>query len=258
MAGFGGLIRGSWLGRLLRRYDDGRGVAASVITSVLARMASAVTTLLAMPVALNTLGPDRFAAFLVLLGFISWLSLGNLGVGAALARLLAAGEEAEDSRALIGAALVSATVTIGVFSILISLALFGWSHAQAGSLNAPRGELILAAGVLVALTAVQSVLQVFEGVLTGRLQIYTINLMRLAGSAFTLIALLTLPRLWGSMAVFVIAINGGVFVSTLLNAMVALRSARPTFRALHLNLGRIRRLAVSGFAFVVIVRRQNI
>jgi O-antigen/teichoic acid export membrane protein len=252
MANPGTVLRAGGLGRLIRKYDDGRGVAFSVATSFLVRAASAVTTLIAMPIALHTLGQARFAAFLVLFGFMTWLGLGSLGVNSALGRALAANDDVDDPPALVGAALVFSSVTSVCVSGAIAAFLVYWSQAQTGRLNAPPGELLAAGAIMVVLTTLQVILQVFEGVQMGRLRIYTTNLMRLAGSLFTFLCLLILPQLWKSMAAFVVALNGGLFLSTLLNAVLVLRRLRPTLRGLGANLGRLRRLATSGSAFVVI------
>ena len=242
----------SALGGLVRRLDDGRGVALSALTSLLVRASGLATTLVAMPIALHTLGEARFAAFLMLFGVINWLILGNLGIHSALGRMIAHKSDDLDEGALLGAALVFALITSLAGSVIVSAAFLVWLNAQGAGLGAPRGEILTSGFLMVVLMTGQIVLQVFEGVQIGRLQMWRTNLIRLTGSAFTFVCLLVLPRLWNSMMVFVVALSGGLLLSAALNGAMVVRELKPRFAGLRRNLWRLRELTVSGLAFVLI------
>jgi O-antigen/teichoic acid export membrane protein len=235
--------------RLLHRLNDGRGVSASAATSILARAASILTAMAAVPIALHALGEARFATFLVLLGFINWLNLGSLGVQSAVGRLMAGGYDPEGESDLLGAALVFAGCGSLVCAALVSVALAVWARGQPA---VAAQDLAAAATLMVVLGALQVVLQVFEGVQIGRLQSYQTNLMRLIGSAYTIICLLVLPRLSSSMMVFIVAMNGGLLLSSVLNALLVMRTLRPSFSALGRNIERMRNIGGSGLAFFFI------
>jgi O-antigen/teichoic acid export membrane protein len=222
--------------RLLHRLNDGRGVSASAATSILARAASILTAMAAVPIALHALGEARFATFLVLLGFINWLNLGSLGVQSAVGRLMAGGYDPEGESDLLGAALVFAGCGSLVCAALVSVALAVWARGQPA---VAAQDLAAAATLMVVLGALQVVLQVFD-------------LMRLIGSAYTIICLLVLPRLSSSMMVFIVAMNGGLLLSSVLNALLVMRTLRPSFSALGRNIERMRNIGGSGLAFFFI------
>ena len=96
---------------------------------------------------------------------------------------------------------------------------------------------------MIGLSFLQITLQTFEGVQIGNLEIYRANLMRLAGSAFTFLGLLLLPRVWNSIVVFVVALNGGVLLGSVLNAGLVLRQVEIRFAHLRRNITRMRQVA---------------
>ena len=236
-----------------RRFSDGRGVIASAGTSLLARAASAGTTLIAMPVALHTLGDDRFAAFLLLFGVINWIILGNFGVHSALGRAIASKTIAtEEIPSMLGTALVYAAITTGLTTLAVTVGFVAWARTTGVHLRLPLHEFFEAGFAMIALSTMQIVLQVFEGVQMGNLKLYVVNLIRLLGCGFTFACLLILPRFWPSMVVFVVALNGGVLLGAIANAAYVMREYRPDFSRLGRDLPSLRRLAGSGLAFLVL------
>jgi len=236
-----------------RRFSDGRGIVASAGTSLLARVASVGTTLIAMPVALHTLGDDRFAAFLLLFGVINWITLGSFGVHSALGRAIASRTIATDEiPSMLGASLVCATITTGITALAVNVGFVMWGRTAGVHLRLPLREFYAAGFVMIALSTMQIVLQVFEGVQIGNLKLYLANLLRLLGSLFTFGCLLILPRFWPSMVVFVVALNGGLLLGAIANAAYVMREYRPDFSHLGRDLSSLRRLAGSGLAFLVL------
>ncbi len=239
--------------KLAGTVTDGRGVTASTATALLVRLAGSAATVVAMPLALHSLGEQRFAAFLLLFGVINWVTLGNFGVHSALGRAIASQEISPgEMPEMLGSALVYAAATTGATAIAVGFCFAAWVRTAGAHLNLPQRELYLAGFVMIALTSAQIVLQTFEGVQIGKLEIYVSNLAKLAGSAFTFLCLLLLPRLWSSILVFVIALNGGVLLGALLNAVLVLRTMGVTFRHVSQNVAHLRKLAVSGLAFLAI------
>lgn len=224
---------------------------ASSLTAVLVRGAGALTNLVAMPIALHVLGADRFAAFLVISGVVNWVSLGAFGVQSALGKRLAVGDVPRETAAeLLGAALVYAFCGALAVASLIALASGAW--ALSGRHAPPSPDVVRATWLMTAMVVAQVVLQVFDGVQIGRLTAYVSNLFRILGSLFTFLALLLLPHVWRSLCAFVVAINGGLILSGLLNGWAVSRTTPPSFRHLGRGLGRIAELAGSGLAFILI------
>lgn len=239
--------------KMVRRLNDGRGVTASTGAAILARIASAAVVLIAMPVALRSLGPDRFGAFLLLFGIINWMMLGNFGVNSALGRLIASGDiQANRIPEMLGSAVAYASVTAGATALIVTGAFLLWLKMAGSRLHIPGRELLIAGVTMIVLSFLQMVLQTFEGVQIGQLQIYVANLMRITGSLFTFVCLLVLPRYWSSISVFVVALSGGMLVGAAANAAVVLTRTRIAFAHLRRNLTLLRPLAISGVAFLVI------
>jgi O-antigen/teichoic acid export membrane protein len=214
---------------------------------------SAAATLIAMPIALHSLGEHRFGAFLLLFGVINWVTLGNFGVHSALGRAIASGAiDAEETPAMLGASLVYSAVTTGITALAVSVGFIAWMRTAGAHLDLPRHELLVAGFAMIVLASLQIIFQAFEGVQIGQLKLYVVNLLRLLGSLFSFACLLILPRFATSMVVFVIALNGGLLVSSVVNAVFVLRQQRPVFWNIRQDFPRLRRLAVSGLAFLVI------
>jgi O-antigen/teichoic acid export membrane protein len=238
---------------ILNKYDDGHGVTAATATALLARVASSATVVIAMPVALHSLGENRFGAFLLLFGVVSWMMLGNFGVQSALGRTIASGDLPPDETAnLVGSALAYAALTAGLTAVIVSIGFFIWMRTVGARINLPRHELFVAGEIMIAISFLQTTLQSFEGVQIGTLKIYVTNLTRILGSAFTLACLMILPRFWPSISVFVIATSGGLLVGSVLNAALVLKQVGISFSHFRHNVSRLRHLAASGFAFLVI------
>ena len=244
---------GRWYAAILKRFNDGYGVALSTATAVLSRLAAAAAVMIAMPIALHSLGETRFGAFLLLFGVVNWMMLGNFGIQWAVGRMIASGDlPPDEAPRMVGSALVFAAITTGIMAVLVSIGLFSWVQTIGPRIHIPQRELMVAGEVMIALFFCQVTIQAFEGVLIGELKIYITNMTRMLGSAFTFACLLILPRYWSSITVFVIATGGGVLVGTALNAVIVLRRVGISFAHLSENIIRLRKLAISGFPFMLI------
>jgi O-antigen/teichoic acid export membrane protein len=243
----------SGFARLITRLNDRRGVAAGTFSSLVVRSAGVVTTLVAMPIALHTLGEVRFGTFLLLFGVINWITLGNVGVHSALGRAIASKSlPPGELPNMLGATLLYATATTLVTAVVVYGGFIVWRATAGAQLPIPLDEITAAATTMIVLSALQIILQVFEGVQIGELKLYTANYVRLAGSIFSFACLLTLPRYWPAMSVFVIALNGGPLLSTILNAGLVMRKVRPHFANLRDDLRQLQAFAVSGLAYLAI------
>lgn len=238
---------------LRARANDGRGVVAGAMSSFVVRVASALTTLVAMPIALHTLGELRFGTFLLLFGVINWINLGSFGVHSALGRGIASHEiTPERAPYMLGAALIYAVFTTVLTAIAVVIGFFLWRMTAGSQLPVSLSEVTVAASTMIVLMTLQVSLQAFEGIRIGHLKIYVLNLTRLAGSIFALSCLWLLPKIWPTMVVFVIALNGGLLLSAILNAILVSREVVPRFGRLQEDVRHLKRLASSGLAFFFI------
>lgn len=236
-----------------KRFNDGYGVALSTVTAILSRLTAAAAVMIAMPIALHSLGDVRFGAFLLLFGVVNWMTLGNFGVQSALGRMIASRElTSDETPRMVGSALAFAAFTTGVTAVLVNIGLVFWVQTVGPRIHIPQHELLVAGEIMIALFYCQVTIQAFEGVLIGGLKIYITNATRMIGSAFTFACLLIMPRYWSSISVFVIATGGGLLFGTGLSAVIVLKSAGISFAHLRENVSKLRRLAASGFPFMLI------
>ncbi len=96
-----------------------RRMRRAVLSAFASKLAFAATQLLALPVAVNSLGIDRFALYAVLTSGVSWLGLVNYGFGPGLtlevAGYAAVGDERGVRRAF-GSAVVWSAATLGLLA----------------------------------------------------------------------------------------------------------------------------------------------
>ncbi len=231
----------------------GRGLALSTATSMLGRILSSLSTIVAMPIALKTLGEGRFGAFLVLAGVVNWINLGGFGIPSALGKLIAAGGVSEErKRRLFGGALAYGTASTIVFSTVVLMGFIAWVRTLYPHNPSLRSELGEAGGLMIVLVALQIILQICEGLRIGGLQNYVLNLVRIGGSLFSFACLIILPPILPKVISFVIALNGGLLIGALFNAILVLRNTWPDFGHLKTDWKEIRALAGSGSSFFII------
>lgn len=246
-------MKSRWRDSVIRPFRSSRGVAAGTASSFLVRCAGMANTLVAMPIALHTLGVERFGTFLLLFGVINWITLGSFGVQNALGRAIASKTvQQEQVPDLLGAALVYAAVTTGLTAFAVTGAFYIWKSSVGNSLHVPLREVTTAATLMIVMSTLQIMLQAFEGTRIGNLQLYAVNFTRLAGSLFSFICLMVLPIYWSTMSIFVIALNGGLLLGAVLNALIVLQRIRPRFRHLKRDIESLRSLAWSGLAYLII------
>ncbi len=239
--------------RLLISRLRGRGIALATATSILGRVLSSASTIVAMPIALKTLGEARFGAFLVLAGVVNWINLGGFGLPSALGKLLAAGGVTQEKKArLFGGALAYGALSITAISALVTIAFTLWANALYKTNLALQNEIINAGIVMILLVAIQMLLQISEGIRIGSLQGYILNIVRICGSIFSFIVLLILPPHMPNVMAFVISLNGGLLLGAALNAVLVFRETPPDFRHLRKDTKEISVLVASGSSFAVI------
>ena len=108
---------------VMLRASDERGSLSSlrtrrmrfaVMTSVVSKVATVAFQLLAIPVAINALGPDQYGAFLVVSSILAWISLGGLGVAPGVTGYVARAighDSADEARQVITTGLVLSLAT---------------------------------------------------------------------------------------------------------------------------------------------------
>jgi O-antigen/teichoic acid export membrane protein len=188
-----------------------RGLVGGFSSGLFVKLAGVVLNFLAVPIALRTLGQERYAAFAALLGLAGWLGVGHFGLGSATGVLLS--EVADDEsrrrelfwRAVISTLLVVAAVSVIAFVPFIELS----KRLVPQAPPSLEYELALATYYCFAAFTIMAVGATFQGLYVGMLRIEYVNWCSLVGQIVAVLALLTLPRLFGSMLALCVCVTLG-------------------------------------------------
>lgn len=195
-----------------------RGLVGALSSGLVGKVAGAVLNLLAVPIALHTLGQEKYAAFAALLGLAGWLSIGNPGLGSATGILVSEVKDDEDRRreifwrGAISTFLVVAAVSIVAFMPFMYLSMRLVPNSASADF---RHELVLAAYYCFAAFIIISVGGTFQGLYVGLLRIEYVNWSGIVGQVAGILALLVLPRLFGNMTVLCICVTLGSTASAI-------------------------------------------
>ena len=192
------------------RAFNTRGLVGAFSSGLLLRAAGAVLNLLAVPIALRTLGQERYAAFAALLGLAGWLALGNSGLSSATSIAVGEIEDAERRRALFWRAAISTVLMVGVVAVVLFVPFLRLSAHLIPNASPEVGrELSLASYYCFAVFIVIAIGQTFQGLYVGLLRAKYVNWCQFAGQLVGIAMLATLPFLWPNMLVICIAVTFG-------------------------------------------------
>ncbi len=193
-----------------------RGLVGGFSSGLFVRLAGAVLNLLAVPVALHTLGQEKYAAFAALLGVAGWLAIGNSGLSSATGVLVSEIEDERQRAEFLWRAVISSLIVVAVVALVSFVPFMRLStHLVPNAAPDLRQELATAAYYCFAIYLVVSVGQTFQGFYVGLLRIQYVNWCQLVGQLAGIAALLTLPHLFGSMVVFCFCVTLGTAGSTI-------------------------------------------
>ncbi|MCR5876728.1 oligosaccharide flippase family protein [Phenylobacterium sp. J426] len=210
-------------------------------------------TFVAPPIGIALLGEAGFGTVLALLALVSWMNLGTFGLHSALGQVIAYERSNPTKlRQLLSSALICSAAFTSVATLLLAWAIQVWANSVPLPPEISRTQLHLAALAMIILGAANVFLQVFEGVNIGTLKQFVTNYCRAAGSALSLVALMTLPWLMPQPVTFIAAIAGGQLIGSLLLAGIVAKTYQPYFRVSKGDLADLVRLARGGASFFVI------
>ena len=192
------------------RATDARGLVGAFSSGLLLRAAGAVLNLLAVPIALRTLGQERYAAFAALLGLAAWLAIGNSGLSSATSISVGEIGDGDQRRELFWRAAISTVLMVGIVAALLFVPFMRLSaHLIPNASPGVGRELTLASYYCFAAFTVISVGQTFQGLYVGLLRAGYVNWCQLAGQLAGIAGLLTLPHLFPHMLTICIAVTFG-------------------------------------------------
>ncbi len=200
----------------------------AVITSIASKVATLSVQLLAMPIAIRSLTPERFALYAMLAAAMGWLGVANIGIGPGLvvrtATAAASHDRAREVR-LFASALIpvlALALTLGTtLLVLLNLvpvpALFGENYAD-DAMTIQAGLSILIVFVLL-----RAVFSVAEAAQAGYQENYFVNLRGAVSGFFSLIAVFAVSRYAPSVIGMILAVNGPLILAQGINTIWFLR-----------------------------------
>jgi O-antigen/teichoic acid export membrane protein len=195
----------------MARANSSRGLVSALSSGLLLKGVGAVLNLLAVPIALHTLGQEKYAVFAALLGLAGWLSIGNSGLGSATGVLVSEVKDDEyRRREIFWRAAISTLLSVALVSLVAFLP-FSWLSARLLS-NASPGlehELASASYYCFAVFVIIAVGATFEGLYVGLLRMEYLNRCAIVGQLAAIVALCSLPFLFPSMITLCICVTLG-------------------------------------------------
>jgi len=236
-----------------------RRLGYAVVTSVSSKVASIAVQLLALPIAINALGAEKYGVFVTLSAALMWLSIANMGLSPGLTRGIAisvANADRTSERRYFSSAFF---LIFGVaFLLLTFLAVVWWSvpvetlfgNEYSMYSDEVRGGLLLL-GLLLTLTLALSVV---DAARAGYQEQYANNLSTTLGNTLSIVLLFVVAYYWPTIAGMIVAIYGMYVLAQLLNGFHLIWLSRPYLvpRLDHFDFGLCKMLFGTGLAFVLV------
>jgi O-antigen/teichoic acid export membrane protein len=206
-----------------------KGIISSLSSGVLLRVAGAVLNFMAVPIALRTLGQEKYAAFAALLGLAGWLTIGSLGLGKVTAMSVVGLHDDEEKRGtLFWQAVVSTCIVVAAVSVIAFVPFKQMSlHLVTNTSNELEQELNQASYYCFSVFTLCAIAAPFEGRYAGLLRVDYCNWVRLAGQILAIAALVLVTQFWADMLALCFAVTFGTTASALWFIIKGIREAPP-------------------------------
>ena len=226
----------------LSRDENGIGAGATrrrrfvyaIAASGVSKLLAFAVQLLALPLALHSLGTDRYTSFLALQSFLSWTGLFGFGLSYALPKYISAafvaGDRAEE-RHLVGSSLILISAASGVLMAVLLLLGLVVSPATlvAAASSISYDELRTAYFVAVVVNTVQLIASVDPTIRSGYQEFHWSSVASLAAWALVLVGLLLASQHPVTISTFIVVIYAPIALTFLVDIALLFRQ-RPHLR----------------------------
>jgi O-antigen/teichoic acid export membrane protein len=210
-----------------------RSLLSASASGVLLKLAGVAFNVAAIPLILRSLGPDRYAAVALVLGYATWFSMGNMGTGTIIA-LEITRHDAKDSNDFFWQVAVTGTIGACLVSLALTLSFLWLSHSLTNAFDpAIQAELRTTSLYCFFAFTLMSVGSLFEGRFAGLMRLHYCNYVRLAGQVLALIALLIATLNSAGMLGFAIALTLGPLASAIWFIFQGFREGPPPPRFVY-------------------------
>lgn len=213
-----------------RAFRAGR-VRLAFLTSIGSKVLGTLVQFLAVPLAVRSLGPERFGIYTMLVSALVWIDLGRLGVGPGLTRELAVawnrGERARERMLFSSAMAFLLVVAVLIAALLAAGYGFGAGHLEAvfgGSAMRFRSEILAGMAVVASFLVAQIVFSAGEAARSAYQDDFINNLMNTLANLVSLVLIFGVAFLWPSVPAFALAVFGAIALGKGVNLALLLRS----------------------------------
>lgn len=243
-------------GRSAERY---RRIAWSTFLATTARVVGLATSFVSVPLVIGYLGSERYGMWVTMSSLVAALGPLDLGIGLGLLTVVADAHGRDDratARRAIATAAVMLTLIAAVASVIFALAYAAIPWARVFNVVSPMAasEAGPASAVLFAAFAIGLPLGIIGQVQLAYQSGYITGAWAITGNVGSLMALIAVISLRGSLPVLVVALTGVGLVAAALNGWFLFRRQRPWLLPGRHDVDRstVRPLLRTGTLFVVL------
>jgi O-antigen/teichoic acid export membrane protein len=205
-----------------RARERHRRFALSAIAAVLARAVAVVVNLITIPLALSTLGTERYGAFVTVSSLVLMLGFTDFGIGSALLNLVSEADGRNDRPAMVryvSSAFLAMSAVAGTLLVLLALIypFVDWPALVRISDSGGAHEVGPTLALTFALFALGIPLGVAQRAQMAHQEGFAVSLWQAIGSIAGLIGLVIVARLAAGMLGVALALSGGVIVGSIGN-----------------------------------------
>jgi len=217
-----------------RARERHRRIALSAFAALVARVVAVIANLVAVPLALGSLGTERYGVWVTLSSFVLMLSFADLGIGSALLNLVSEADGRDDRPAIaqyISSAFVVMAAVAAILLVLFALAypFIDWAGLlHVGSASSAR-EVGATLAVTFALFALGIPLGLAQRAQLAYQEGFAVSLWQAVGTVAGLVGLIVAIRFSAGMTGVALALSGGVAFGAAAN-YVAFFARRPWLR----------------------------
>lgn len=232
-----------------------RRLRYAAITSLVSKVVTFSLQVLAMPVAVRTLGTEQFALYAMINSAVAWINLANFGIGPGLTVGIASAAAQGDTRRekeLFTSAFLSVLLLVLAVGAVLFLALSQipievlLSAQYRNYYPTARTSIYL----LVFFILAYGLSTVIESTQAGYQESYIYNAWLICGNVITIVALLLMPLLKPTLVTMILAVSGPALLARLANTIFFLFQHKLLrIRLRYYSFSQAKTLLASGFAY---------